>query len=290
MRVNTGNQTYPTNGAALSPYLRMKLSGAYIVVAGATDDDVGTLAQRCVTTDTVGAVVPPNATGTVKMVAGEATTQYAKVYGYAGGKIGVTVNANYLGIALTAASGDGSYVEVLRCGGMAELRPYDIPATALRVHDAPSTVLPAAAASDDCGVVNNTFLTGAPTVEGMDSKAASLTQYARFQFPVPAEYRAGQTITLRVNAGMKTTVSDTSATLDCEVVRTAAPSVDLCATAAQSINSLTAANKDFTITPTDVVAGDILDVRVTLAVVDGSTGTAVIAKINKISMLLDVAA
>ena len=38
-------------------------------------------------------------------------------------------------------------------------------------------------------------------------------------FPVPPEYVAGQTITLRANAGMKTTVADGSAAIDFEVVR-----------------------------------------------------------------------
>jgi hypothetical protein len=164
---------------------------------------------------------------------------------------------------------------------------HAIPLTALRVWDALQTVLPGTAANDDLGLITNTFLTSAPTVETGDLKAAGATsRYARFQFAVPEHYVAGQAITLRVNAGMKTTVADTSATVDAFVVRVAAPGTDICATAAQSINSLTAANKDFTITPTNVVVGDILDVRVLLAVNDAATGTAVIGQINTISLLL----
>ena len=47
---------------------------------------------------------------------GGAIAQFANVYGAAGGKISATVNANFIGIALVSASGDGSVVEVLRSG------------------------------------------------------------------------------------------------------------------------------------------------------------------------------
>eukprot|EP00913_Durusdinium_trenchii_P028456 g26684.t1 len=106
----------PAN-AALAPYLRVKLSGGYLTAAGATDEDIGTLEQRLVlqngVTETVAAIVPRNATGTRKMVAAGAITQYANVYGAASGKIDDVSNENFIGIALDAASGDGSIIEVL---------------------------------------------------------------------------------------------------------------------------------------------------------------------------------
>lgn len=177
---------------------------------------------------------------------------------------------------------------VLRSDLTQEVAPYPITVEKLRVWDAPQTNLPGTPATDDLGVIYNTFLTGAPTVESGDSKAATTTRYAFFSFEVPPEYEAGETITFRINAGMKTTVSDTTATVDAQVARQADPTVDICATAAQSINSLTAADKDFTITPTNVVPGDILDVRVAIAIVDGATATAVIGQINKMEMRLDI--
>jgi hypothetical protein len=61
-------------------------------------------------------------------------------------------------------------------------------------------------------------------------------------------------------------------------------SADLCETAAQSINNLTAANKDFVITPTGRIAGEQLDVVLTFGGTDGATGTAVIPQINKVSV------
>jgi len=170
-----------------------------------------------------------------------------------------------------------------------DLQPYPIRICEFRVWDAPSTVAPATPATDDLGVIDNTFLTAAPTVETGDLKdAGATTRKTRFQFAVPPEYVAGQTITLRANAGMKTTVASVSATIDFQAVRQAAPDADVCATDAQSINSLEADDFDFTITPTDVVPGDVLDCVCSVAVNDSGTGTAVIGQINSVALLLDV--
>lgn len=157
---------------------------------------------------------------------------------------------------------------------------FPIPQESLRVWDAIATLPVTSGANDDLALVYNTLGTAAPSVESGDSKAASTTRRIGFTFRVPPQYTAGDTVTLRLNAGMKTTVSDGTATIDAEVYRMAAPTVDVCATNAQSINSLTAANKDFTITPTNVVPGDVLDVRITIAIVDSATVTAVIGKWN----------
>lgn len=210
-------------------------------------------------------------------------------------------NGTFAGFATAdAASGDetvslslqsrDSAVAVAR-GSLVQddLKSYPVPVDALRVWDAPHTNAVGTPANDDLGIVYNTFLTAPPSIETGDLKAAgATTRKVGFQFAVPPEYVAGQTITLRANAGMKTTVSDGTATIDFQVARQAAPTVDLCATAAQSINSLTAANKDFEVTATDVVPGDILDVVCSVAVSDAATATAVIGKIKKLELLLDI--
>ena len=108
---------------------------------------------------------------------------------------------------------------------------------------------------------------------------------------LPAEYDTGQTVTLRINGGMVTTVSDTTATVDVEAHESdgeGGVGSDLCATAAQSINNLSFAQKDFSITPTGLSAGDLLDVRIAVAVDDSATGTAVIGSIGSIALLCDV--
>lgn len=101
-------------GAAIAQDLRVKLSAGKLAVAGDTDSDLGTLLEASFAADEWRTVSLKNKPGTVRMVAGEAITANSVVYGFAGGKVGVTTNANRIGLALEAASGDGSVIEVLR--------------------------------------------------------------------------------------------------------------------------------------------------------------------------------
>lgn len=172
------------------------------------------------------------------------------------------------------------------------LKPYPIPLENFRVWDAYQTVLPGTSASDDLGLYGGTFATGSQLVRTYDVKnAGAVTLYARVRASLPAEYDAGETITLRMKCGMVTTVASSSATVDVECYKVdGAGSIgsDLCATSATSINSLTFANKDFTITPTGLSAGDVFDIRITVAVNDSATATAVIAAIGSVDLLCDV--
>lgn len=169
-----------------------------------------------------------------------------------------------------------------------DLKPYPVRLSDLKIWDALHTNVPGTPANDDLGLVTGTLATDAPTVQTGDSKAASTTRYAGFEVVIPPEYVAGESAEVVINAGMKTTVADTSADLDLEVYREAAPTVDICGTAQQSINSLTAANKTFNLTSTNLVPGDVLLCRVKLAIVDTATVTAVIGKINSIIPKLDI--
>jgi len=170
-------------------------------------------------------------------------------------------------------------------------KEFTVPMTELRVWDALATLLPSTSSADDLGLYGGTFGSASPKVSTGDFKNTSVTRYARFQFQIPAEYEAGKTITLRLVAGMKTTVASSSCTIDVECYKSdeaAGVGLDLCTTAAQSINSLSFTDKDFTITPTGLSPGDILDIRVTIAGVDSATGTTVEAAIGSIQMLCDI--
>lgn len=160
-----------------------------------------------------------------------------------------------------------------------------IPLINARVHDAVETII-STAGTDDLGLVTGSFGTTAPTIETGDVKAAGCTRYARLQVPMQVVNGAFNSAKLRINAGMKTTIADGTATLDVEVYRVGAPTVDICATAAQDINSLVAANFDFTLTDDDLAVGDILDIRVKVVIEDTSTGTVVIGKINSLELIL----
>lgn len=169
---------------------------------------------------------------------------------------------------------------------------YKINPTDWRVWDAFHTNLPNPSATDDLGLYGGTFGAASPSVQTSDMKAlGAVTRRARCTFQLPTEYVAGQSVTLRARAGMLTTVADNGATIDFEVFRSddqAGIGVDLCATAATTINSLVLANKDFTITPNTLGPGDTLDIRMSVLVNDAATLTAVIALIGSVELLLDV--
>jgi hypothetical protein len=173
-----------------------------------------------------------------------------------------------------------------------EILKDNTPLELLRVHDAFQTSLPTSASSDDLGKVIGTFGTDAMTIQTSDAKNTSVTQRARFVYRVPMQYVSGQPISVVAWAGMRTTVANGTATIDFEVYKkndsTGLVGSDLVTTSAQSINSLTAADEAFTIDPTGLTSGDELDVRVTIAITDSATPTAVIGRIMKMYMLLSV--
>ena len=172
-----------------------------------------------------------------------------------------------------------------------DLQAYPIRITDCRVHDAPQTVLPADAANDDMGVVAITPGTTAPTLQGVDFGGTSTDEKCTFQFALPQSYRHGETITIRCHAGMLTTVSDGTATLDCECWQDdgdGTVSADICATAAQSINSLTLADRDFTITPTGLEGGDLLNFRLSFGGSDSGNAAVMIPTVTAVTVLLDI--
>jgi len=162
----------------------------------------------------------------------------------------------------------------------------------LRVWDAYQTPLPGTAAADDLAVIGGTFATAPPTISAGDVKAlGATTRYARFQVQLPECYEAGETVKIVLYAGMVTTIADVSCTIDIQAYKLdniGGISADLCATAAITINSLVFAAKEFVITPSGLVAGDIFDVRVAIASNDAATGTAVKPTIAAIQLTADI--
>lgn len=176
---------------------------------------------------------------------------------------------------------------------LAELQPFPIPLTEFRVWDAMQTLLPGTPSADDLGLVGGTFGTATPSIRTEDLKAAGATnKRARFLIQLPWDYVAGESVTLRFKAGMITTVAGTTATLDVEAYKLQddpddAIGSDLVTTAATTMNSLVFANIDFVLTPTSLSPGDVLDVRVTMAINDGATATAVIGGLTSAKLLVD---
>lgn len=168
---------------------------------------------------------------------------------------------------------------------------YRIPLTSFKVHDALITNLPGTAAADDMALITGTPGTDSPTLQGVDFGGTTTDEKGSFEFVLPPEYVAGQPVTLRARAAMLTTVSDGTATLDCECWKDGddgAAGSDICATAAQSINSLTPANKSFTITPTGLVPGDKLVFRLSFGGSDTGNAGVMIPEISRVDVLLDI--
>lgn len=188
----------------------------------------------------------------------------------------------------------GSMPEVTRARVVqTQLASYLLPYSTWYVHDAVGTII-GTAGNDDLGVAGDTFGTDVPYITAGDQKnnTSLNTRYARTVFQLPPEYDTGQDVQIRASAGMVTTVASAAATIDFEVYKsdreTAKSGSDLCATAAQSINSTTFADKDFVITATSLAPGDWLDIRMAIGVNDTGTGTAVDAAAGSVEMLLDI--
>ncbi len=301
-QVETPTRTYLAS-AALAKYRLMKLDGSgNLAYAGTSDTKlVGVLQVDALAVGDACAVRSLLSESTHKVVASEAITAGAACYNGADGKVAASGSV-LRGFLLEAAGADGDIVEmvpspsylgeVVRASlDQEDLVPYTIPLTSLRVHDALQTNLPGTAAADDMAIITGTPGTNAPTLQGVDFGGTSTDEKGSFEFVLPAEYVAGETITCRLLAAMLTTISDGTATVDVEAWKVAATGLvgsDLCATAAQSINSLTPANKDFTITPTGLVAGDKLMIRLAFGGSDtGNLGVMIPAILN-VQMLLDV--
>lgn len=290
--------------AALAKYRRVRLDNdGKLAYASSSDTDcIGVTDREAFAADEWIAVRHLTQGGTVIVECSEAIAITDTLYAAASGKVATSGTVLH-GEPLGATAGDGEWLETKPSaaailGNIARsaltqdaAAIYGVEMTRLRTWDALATNLPGTAGNDDLGLITGTPGTDAPTLQAGDMGGATISRKAAFEFVLPAEYDAGETITLRVHAGMLTTVADASATLDAEVfvvADTGAVGSDICATAAQSINSLTFANKDFTITPTSRVAGDRLVVILTVAAEDAGDTGVMIPEITNVELLLDV--
>lgn len=114
MRVNDV-PTFPNN-AALGRALRVTMSGGYLAAAGASTDEYGTLQDAVLATDAYASVLPLGYYGVREFIANGEIAQYATVYAAASGKVANTGTLRR-GVALEAASGDGSIIRVLNQAG-----------------------------------------------------------------------------------------------------------------------------------------------------------------------------
>jgi hypothetical protein len=282
---------------AIAPYLRVKHHSVAneVAIAGDEADDRAYAEGDPIT------VYSKRAPGTLIYIAAGAITAGDDVSSTTAGRVQTgSGGAVQIGKALTTTTVAGEQIEVLphdvtttmaRSGLVQDdLQPYPIRAEDWFLFD--STIhapLGATALSaDDLMFTLGTLGATAPKLTATDFGGTSATQKARYRWVVPVEYVAGQTLNVKVTGLTGTTIADTSSTVDLNVYRQAAPSVDICATAAQTINSLTAVDVTFTLTPTNVVPGDILDILLTYAGVDAGNLGVIAPAITDVVILADI--
>lgn len=111
--VDTPTRTF-TAGAALGADLRVVLSSGKLALAGINDVELGTMEAAVFADLDLASVRLNTARGTSRFIAAAAIAVGADVYGAASGKVNDVGGGAYIGVALSAAAGDGEVIEVLR--------------------------------------------------------------------------------------------------------------------------------------------------------------------------------
>ena len=170
------------------------------------------------------------------------------------------------------------------------LQTYGIPITRIV-----SNAGAALTAAETAGTFDVTIGTNTYVANGEVTDNETEVSVAYFQFILPPEYVAGGDVTIRMPAALIKTGAPTNngSTLDLEVYEQSdagAVGADICATAAVTFAALdTWYNKDFTVTPTGLVAGDVLNVKITSSVIDSEAGGGtIILNLAPPKVLLDV--
>lgn len=177
---------------------------------------------------------------------------------------------------------------------LAELQAFTVPMSRWREHDDYATVLDGTpVAGNHLGCVGGTFATNAPSLQTDDfgGNAAASHYYARGEIVLPWNYEAANTVKIRIHGGMLTTVASEACTVDLQVYKSDEDSTstgDLCATAADDMNTLVFADMDFTITATTLSPGDVLDVQIDVSADDNTNLGVMKACIGSVQLLCDV--
>lgn len=148
----------------------------------------------------------------------------------------------------------------------------------------------ALAASETAGDFARVVGTNQIWIQGEEASNETEVSVGYFPFVLPENYVSGGTITISAFVDVQGAGTLGSCTIDFEAYKmtlaTGAVGSDLVTTAAQAINA-TGAEKTFTVTPTGLVAGDKLVVKMTTSVVE-SAATAIRAVITRLGVTVQV--
>lgn len=169
------------------------------------------------------------------------------------------------------------------------LAVYGIPIARLMAADGSGLVAAEAAGTFNCSVAANVI-----SAQGEITDNETEVSVCEFQFVLPPEYVAAGDIKVRLPVNIVKTGAATNngSTIDVSayVQGSGAVGADICATAAQTFAALdTWYNKDFTITATSRVAGEVLNIVVTSSVIDNEAGAGTLRlNLGEPQMLIDV--
>ena len=133
-------------------------------------------------------------------------------------------------------------------------------------------------AAETAGTFNRSIAANVQLIQGeiTDNETEASVGYA--QFTLPPEYVAAGAVVLRIPCKVVLTAAavDNGSTIDAEVFESdgaGAVGADICATAAQTFAALdTWYNKDFTVTATGLLPGDVLNIKITATIIDSEAG------------------
>lgn len=153
---------------------------------------------------------------------------------------------------------------------------FYIPLTEFRIHDSLIALPPTTGAVDDIGFVDGTPGSSRSYLEIVTAADLNETSRTRCFATVPSHYPAGATLTVNMEVTETTAPTDT-ALIDLLVVRLQ-NTTDINPVAAQDITGASTTTISFALTSTAIVPGDVLDIRITVAVDDATTGTGTAAE------------
>jgi hypothetical protein len=204
----------------------------------------------------------------------------------------------------TIVAADGSYDldDVTDCRGRAIFRAavdraaltqqdsavYAVPLTRCTQRDGQPLPTAPDGNGGDMALVAGTHGSASPILAGSLCNNTANTEYARLQFALPAEYVAGESVTIRVRARTSVALTVSSAVrVDVrESDRQGGVSASLCG---QSQNVSTSwADKDYAVTATNLAAGDLLDILLTSEASDLGGAANGRIEIGSVQLLLDV--
>lgn len=170
-------------------------------------------------------------------------------------------------------------------------KTFTVPLTDLRQEDAGKDFLPDTPDGDG-GTLGLADTIGSPVV-GTSTNNTSATEKCAFDFVVPADYVAGNDLTVRVN-GLVTAAANATSNLDvvAKLVKGGAlDATDLCTTGPIDMKDVTAAaNEDFTIdsdaSGDELAPGSVLHVEISFTRDDTGGSTAGTTQINAIQVLV----